>query len=134
MKETISFGLFGSGRGVTSFNPVIEETLSFETWLSWIKILKNVILILKREDWVILKMKIDRHHWRMVTSESEALQVLNKCSAGEFGLSLFLMTAVLEVFRRWVAIYVMIPLGNSWKQNVIPVIPYVGRDFLADLS
>jgi hypothetical protein len=45
-------------------------------------------------------MKIDRHHWRMVTSESEALQVLNKCSAGEFGLSLFLMTAVLEVFRR----------------------------------
>ena len=27
---------------------------------------------------------MDRHHWGMVTSESEALQVLNKGSAGEF--------------------------------------------------
>ena len=36
-----------------------------------------------------MKTRIDRHHWGMVTLESEALQVLNRGSAGEFRLSLF---------------------------------------------
>ena len=74
---------------------------------------------------------LDRHHWGNFIGRS--MQALNNDSAGGFGLSLFLMTAVLEALWQWVTIYVMIPLGNSPKQNVILVILLVEKISLTDI-
>jgi hypothetical protein len=50
------------------------------------------------ENELFLKTRMDRHHWGIATSKSEALQVLNEGSAEEFGLSLFFNGSWLGAF------------------------------------
>jgi hypothetical protein len=74
---------------------------------------------------------LDRHHWGNFIRRS--MQALNNDSARRFGLSLFLMTAVLEALWQWVTIYVIIPPGDSPKQNASFVILLVEKISLTDI-
>jgi hypothetical protein len=51
----------------------------------------------------------------------------------ELGLSLFLMTAMLEAFWHLITIYVMIPLGEFLEAECGPCDPCWQKDFLADV-
>ena len=99
MWETAS-SCVGVGRDVASFKSVIEETLDFKTWFELSQNFENVILILKREDRVILKMKMDGHHWEIATSGGEVCKSWIKVPLGNLDCPYPPMAAGQELFGK----------------------------------